>query len=49
MTIIHKTTEQCLEHSISIDQYAPILSECDGSLSQKWTMKNNFHWQVSSS
>lgn len=49
MTIKHKTTGQCLEHSMSTDQYAAILSECDGSRSQQWTMKSNFHWQASSS
>lgn len=48
MTIIHKTSEQCLEHSMSVDQYAPILNECDGSHSQKWMMKNEFHWKASS-
>ncbi|KAL4084666.1 hypothetical protein QTP88_027593 [Uroleucon formosanum] len=48
MTIKHKTTDQCLEHSISADQYAAILNECDGSRSQQWTMKSNFHWQASS-
>ncbi|XP_027842638.2 polypeptide N-acetylgalactosaminyltransferase 5 isoform X2 [Aphis gossypii] len=48
MTIKHKTTDQCLEHSMSADQYAAILNECDGSRSQQWTMKSNFHWQASS-
>ncbi|VVC28398.1 Nucleotide-diphospho-sugar transferases,Glycosyltransferase 2-like,Ricin B, lectin [Cinara cedri] len=48
LTIKHKTTDQCLEHSMSTDQYVAILSECDGSRSQQWTMKSNFHWQASS-
>ncbi|XP_050535086.1 polypeptide N-acetylgalactosaminyltransferase 5 isoform X1 [Daktulosphaira vitifoliae] len=49
LTIKHKTTEQCLEHSMTSDQYTAILNECDGSRSQQWTMKSNFHWQAASS
>ncbi|XP_050425179.1 polypeptide N-acetylgalactosaminyltransferase 5 isoform X1 [Adelges cooleyi] len=48
LTIKHRTTEQCLEHS-NAEQYTAILSDCDGSPTQQWTMKSSFHWQAASS
>ncbi|KAI1293869.1 Polypeptide N-acetylgalactosaminyltransferase 5 [Halotydeus destructor] len=47
-TIVHVNTNLCLTRADpSKDATLPVLRECDGRRSQKWSLNSNFKWQYS--
>ena len=47
--LVHKQSNKCLDKPNPKDPKMPSLRRCNGRKSQRWTLSNDFEWQISNS